>query len=130
MCAICSGSRVTVSARDSRMRAFCGIKLSAIRKPALASLLPRKVRPLPARVLWSLLIAGNLWFLDLELVRPVAELGLAGAVAACVVLTMLSGSLARSTGPRLALAAVSPVSPVSPVRLVRGTSRSRYGLGS
>ncbi len=32
------------------MRAFCGIRLSAIRKPAFGQPVPRNVRPLPARV--------------------------------------------------------------------------------
>src|SRR6185437_4177931 len=50
MRAISCRSAVTVNASESRMRAFCGFRLSAIRKPAVASRVPRKVRPDPARV--------------------------------------------------------------------------------
>jgi hypothetical protein len=47
---IVSGSLVTVSANANRIRAFCGFRLSAIRKPACRSFAPRNVRPDPARV--------------------------------------------------------------------------------
>ncbi len=47
---IASGSLVTVNASASRILAFCGLRLSAIRKPASRSLVPRNVRPDPARV--------------------------------------------------------------------------------
>ena len=51
MRAICSRSCVTDKASDNRMRAFWGIKLSAIRKPALASLVPGTSAAAGARAL-------------------------------------------------------------------------------
>ena len=49
MRAISAGSELTVKARASRIRAFCGLRLSATKKPASAMRVVRKTRPEPAR---------------------------------------------------------------------------------